>query len=89
MVCRVSDAFIRFGTFQLPASREEGHLVGKLADYVIKHHYPHLEGVLWLQLCHLPMRVLLLAFGEIKWYGNNAVVGVQHTCVLWPVPQGG
>ena len=35
---------IRFGTFQLPASRggEEAKLVGLLADYVIKHHYPEL-----------------------------------------------
>ena len=46
VVCRVSPAFIRFGTFQLPASREETHLVPVLADYVIKHHYPHLEGVM-------------------------------------------
>lgn len=58
MVCRVSDAFIRFGTFQLPASREEGHLVPALADYVIKHHYPHLEGARWLCLCHLPLSSL-------------------------------
>lgn len=46
VVCRVSPSFIRFGTFQLPASRggSETMLVQALADYVIKHHYPHLKG---------------------------------------------
>ena len=44
MVCRVSASFIRFGTFQLPASREEFHNIPRLADYVIRHHYPQFEG---------------------------------------------
>jgi hypothetical protein len=44
VVCRVARSFVRFGTFQLPASRGEDALVGTLADYVIKHHYAHLAG---------------------------------------------
>ena len=44
VVCRVSASFIRFGTFQLPASREEFHNIPRLADYVIRHHYPQFEG---------------------------------------------
>ena len=46
-MCRVSQSFVRFGTFQLPASRggEEVALVRQLADYIIKHNYPHLEGL--------------------------------------------
>ena len=41
VVCRVSRSFIRFGTFQLPVSREnQTHLARDLADYVIRHHYP-------------------------------------------------
>ena len=46
VVCRVSGSFIRFGTFQLPASREEFHNIPRLADYVIRHHYPQFEGAL-------------------------------------------
>jgi len=44
VVCRVARSFIRFGSFQLPASRggEDSVLVKQVADYVIKHHYPHL-----------------------------------------------
>ncbi|KAK9822912.1 hypothetical protein WJX74_003732 [Apatococcus lobatus] len=46
VVCRVSPCWVRFGTFQLPASRGDVQLlmVQHLADYVIRHHYPHLEG---------------------------------------------
>ena len=46
MVCRASESFVRFGTFQLPASRggDETALIRQLADYVIKHNYPHLAG---------------------------------------------
>ena len=46
VVCRVAPCWVRFGTFQLPASRGDVQLlmVQHLADYVIRHHYPHLEG---------------------------------------------
>jgi uncharacterized protein YdiU (UPF0061 family) len=46
VVCRVSPSFIRFGTFQLPAIRggDQIALIAPLADYVIRHHYPHLQG---------------------------------------------
>ncbi|CAL8469913.1 g9455 [Coccomyxa elongata] len=46
VVCRVSPSFVRFGTFQLPAIRggDQLALVTPLADYVIRHHYSHLEG---------------------------------------------
>jgi uncharacterized protein YdiU (UPF0061 family) len=45
VVCRVAPSFVRFGTFQLPAERggEEREMVKLLADYVIRHHFPHLE----------------------------------------------
>ena len=50
VVCRVSPSFVRIGTFQLPASRGgmDQDLVKVLADYIIKHHYPHLQGILGL-----------------------------------------
>lgn len=46
VVCRIAPSFVRFGTFQLPASRggEELKLVGQVADYVIEHHFPDLQG---------------------------------------------
>ncbi|KAI3791331.1 hypothetical protein L2E82_05092 [Cichorium intybus] len=45
VVCRVSPSFLRFGSFQLHASRgkEDMKIVKALADYTIKHHFPHIE----------------------------------------------
>lgn len=47
IVCRVSQSFLRFGSYQLHASRgkEDLDIVRKLADYAIKHHFPHLESM--------------------------------------------
>jgi len=44
-VCRVAPTFVRFGTFQLPASRggNQLYLVKKLTDWVIQNHFPHLQ----------------------------------------------
>jgi uncharacterized protein YdiU (UPF0061 family) len=45
VVCRVSPSFVRFGSFQLPSTRPDDlPLVKQLADFVVRHHYPHLEG---------------------------------------------
>jgi uncharacterized protein YdiU (UPF0061 family) len=47
IVCRVAQSFIRFGSYQIHASRgkEDLKLVRLLADYTIKHHFPHLENL--------------------------------------------
>lgn len=47
VVCRVSPSFLRFGSFQIHASRgkEDIGIVRSLADYVIKYHYPHIENM--------------------------------------------
>jgi len=42
VVCRVSSSFIRFGSFQLPASRQDFSLLTQLVDYVIARDFPHL-----------------------------------------------
>lgn len=42
IVCRVAPSFLRFGSYELPASREDTSTLKQLADYTIKHHYPHL-----------------------------------------------
>ncbi|KAG5458760.1 MAG: hypothetical protein BJ554DRAFT_956, partial [Olpidium bornovanus] len=36
--------WIRFGTFELFHYRGEHDIVKNLADFVIKHHYPELDG---------------------------------------------
>ncbi|CAI5522728.1 unnamed protein product [Closterium sp. Naga37s-1] len=46
-VCRVAPSFIRFGSFQLHASRGglDKEMVRVLADYTILHHFPHLADL--------------------------------------------
>jgi len=42
IVCRVSPSFIRFGSFQIHAARQETELLQQLADFTIREHFPHL-----------------------------------------------
>jgi len=44
IVCRVAPSFIRFGHFELPASRGEVELLRRLADFCIARDFPHLTG---------------------------------------------
>lgn len=44
IVCRVAPSFIRFGNFELPASRGDLGLLGKLIDFTIERDYPELQG---------------------------------------------
>ncbi|SEG14659.1 protein adenylyltransferase SelO [Flavobacterium urumqiense] len=47
IVCRVAPSFIRFGSFELFASRQDHVNLKLLTDFTIKHHFPHIkiEGV--------------------------------------------
>ncbi len=42
IVCRVAPSFIRFGNFELPASRGEGELLKQLVDFTIRRDFPEL-----------------------------------------------
>jgi uncharacterized protein YdiU (UPF0061 family) len=44
VVCRVAPSFIRFGNFQLPASRGELPVLEQLIDFTIRRDYPELSG---------------------------------------------
>ena len=45
IVCRVAPSFLRFGHFELPASRGEVDLLQAFADFCIRRDFPHLRGV--------------------------------------------
>lgn len=47
IVCRVAQSFLRFGSYQIHASRgkDDYKIVRALADYAIHHHFPHLENM--------------------------------------------
>ncbi|KAJ2771987.1 hypothetical protein IWQ57_001961 [Coemansia nantahalensis] len=40
IVARLAPSWVRFGSFELPASRREHAVVQALADYTIRHHFP-------------------------------------------------
>ena len=42
VVCRVAPSFVRFGSFQLPAARQDTDLLRCLADAVVTLDFPHL-----------------------------------------------
>jgi serine/tyrosine/threonine adenylyltransferase len=42
VVCRVAPSFLRFGNFELPASRDDHALLRALADHTIVTHFPTL-----------------------------------------------
>jgi len=47
IVCRVAQSFLRFGSYQIHASRgkEDLGIIRTLADYAIRHHFPHIENM--------------------------------------------
>lgn len=44
IVMRVAPGFLRFGSFELLAARQETENLRKLADWTISRYYPHLQG---------------------------------------------
>jgi len=44
IVCRVAPSFIRFGNFQIFASRKDHKTLRKLTDYTIEYFYPNIQG---------------------------------------------
>jgi uncharacterized protein YdiU (UPF0061 family) len=44
VVCRVAPSFIRFGNFELPASRGETGLLDQLVDFTIRRDFPELSA---------------------------------------------
>ena len=44
IVCRAAPSFIRFGSFELPASRGDVALLRQLVDFTIRRDFPELSG---------------------------------------------
>src|SRR5688500_12019731 len=44
VVCRVAPSFVRFGSFQILAAHGETGALRRLADYVMREHFPQLRG---------------------------------------------
>ncbi len=74
IVCRVAPSFVRFGNFQIHAASNEIEILKKLADYVIRMHYPGMDYAGFFQeLCR--RTALLIA----DWMRLGFVHGVMNT----------
>lgn len=80
IVCRVSPSFVRFGNFELPATRGEHDLLRQLADHVLTSFYP--------QFGPPSPEAYLAMFGEVcertallmaQWLRVGFVHGVMNT----------
>ncbi len=81
IVCRTAPTFIRFGHFELPASRGDTALLKQLVDFTIKHYFPHLAGmpeteriVAWYgEVCESTAKLIA------QWMRVGFVHGVMNT----------
>ncbi len=82
VVCRVAPSFIRFGNFELPASRGDRALLERLVDFAVARDYPHLAELgdagerraRWLaEVCERTARMV------VGWMRVGFVHGVMNT----------
>ena len=45
IVCRLAPSFLRFGSFELPASRGDAALLRTLVDFTLRRDFPHLAAI--------------------------------------------
>ncbi len=80
IVCRVAPTFLRFGSFQLPASRGDVETLRSLADFTIREFFPDLGGpsketyLAWLREV-----VRRTAAMVVHWMRVGFVHGVMNT----------
>ncbi len=79
-VCRVAPSFLRFGNFEIFASRGDNEVLKQLADYAIATHFPHLGPpspevyVQWLtEVCTTTATMI------VDWMRVGFVHGVMNT----------
>lgn len=80
IVCRVAPSFIRFGNFEIPASRGRTDLLQQLLDFTITHEFPHLGQpgkntyLAWLaEVCRTTALMI------VEWLRVGFVHGVMNT----------
>lgn len=80
IVCRVAPSFIRFGNFEIFASRQDFQNLKLLADYTIQYFYPHLHPLesgkylaFFQEVCSKTLDLML------HWQRVGFVHGVMNT----------
>ncbi|HET7363637.1 MAG TPA: YdiU family protein [Burkholderiales bacterium] len=74
IVCRVAPSFVRFGNFQILAANNELDALKRLADYVIRYHYPgYSYARCYRELCRRTAALM------VDWMRLGFVHGVMNT----------
>ncbi len=80
VVCRVSESFLRFEHFELPAAREDFALLKQLTDYAIRTHFPNIDAQdklasaqMFTQICKQTASLVA------QWMSVGFVHGVMNT----------
>ena len=80
IVARVAPSFLRFGSYQIHAARRDSDTLRALADYTLRHHFPHLGApspevyTAWLtEVCRRTAEMV------VHWMRVGFVHGVMNT----------
>ncbi|MCB9535240.1 MAG: YdiU family protein [Myxococcales bacterium] len=80
VVCRMAPSFLRFGNFELPASRGDLDLLRALTEYAVERHFPHLGPVTPDSVCAWLAEVgRRTAEMVVHWMRVGFVHGVMNT----------
>ncbi|KAJ2077207.1 hypothetical protein H4R24_005266 [Coemansia sp. RSA 988] len=83
VLTRLAPSWVRFGSFELPAARGNYKLVRKLADYMLKHHFPDIKeqkDSVENRYARLLRRVVhLTAHTVARWQALGFCHGVMNT----------
>ena len=74
IVCRVAPSFVRLGNFQILTANDELEALKRLADYVLREHYPGLSYPAWFhEVCRRTAQLM------VDWMRLGFVHGVMNT----------
>jgi uncharacterized protein YdiU (UPF0061 family) len=75
VVCRVAPSFLRFGNFQIHASRNEPELLKRLVDYTIQMHFKKIKNYeeFFAEVCRRTANLM------VDWMRLGFVHGVMNT----------
>ncbi|MGB1268972.1 MAG: protein adenylyltransferase SelO [Flavobacteriaceae bacterium] len=80
IVCRVSPTFLRFGSYEIHASRQDYNTLKTLVDYTITQHYPEIKDLNKTGYLHFFKAVSQLTLDMIiHWQRVGFVHGVMNT----------
>jgi serine/tyrosine/threonine adenylyltransferase len=76
VVCRVAPTFLRFGSFELHAARDDAETLRKLVDFTLARFYPHHRGDVPAMFDEVARRT---AWMVVEWMRVGFVHGVMNT----------